>query len=106
MMDKEKIVFMLDNIGDLLPFEGKELKLVFAFARIAKLDDENRLCVRIDDDTREKINSMGLRATGASLALYASRLYRYGVLFRLRKGVYQINPRYICWINTKAENKE
>lgn len=105
MIDEEKIVFMLDHIGDLLSLEGKELKLVFAFARIAKLDDKNRLCVCIDDDTREKINSMGLRATGASLALYASRLYRYGVLFRLRKGVYQINPRYICWFDTKRKKE-
>lgn len=105
MMDEEKIVFMLDHIGDLLSFEGKELKLVFAFARIAKLDDKNRLCVRIDDDTREKINSMGLRVAGASLALYASRLYRYGVLIRLRKGVYQINPRYICWLSTNGKKK-
>lgn len=97
MIDVEKVAFMLDNIDDLLSLEGKELKLMFAFAKIARLDGENKLCVYINESTREKINTMGIRANGNSLALYASRLCKNGVLIRLCKGVYQINPKYICW---------
>lgn len=89
------IMIFLNNLRCLYNLEGLELKLLMqCWKKSLYANDYSGNILLNDNDFKKSVIDDGLKMSPATIDVYISKLCKKGLLIRLSKGKYMLNPNY------------